>query len=161
MTNQAIRIVPTQGCFQLPLSATLVRETATLWIVKVEGQMAEWKFSKKDKLRTGSYKYDFPGHMIDILTSERVDVMGEESRAMNTIPENMKSLGMGLVSMFGCNPVVAKKLIDLRDCLRNKDLDAAHAILYDIANPLSLVKEQTEDTHDWSHFESLAEVANS
>ena len=66
MKTISISIVPTMGSYQSSKSATLIRETATLWVVQVEGEMGEWRFSKKDSLRTGFYKYYFPCYMIDI-----------------------------------------------------------------------------------------------
>ena len=65
--EMTIEIKPTQGAYQKPITAELVRETKTLIIVKPEGYMYEWRFNKSDGLRVGADKNKFPRYQIDQL----------------------------------------------------------------------------------------------
>lgn len=59
-------IVPTEGGYQKSKSAVVMDETKTLLKVRVDGELYDWKFSKKDMLRTGHYKNDFPRYRLEI-----------------------------------------------------------------------------------------------
>lgn len=65
-----VKLVPTQGGYQSVLTAILVRATKTQWIVRPNGIHYDWKFSKKDGLRTGSMKYAFPAYRIDLFKKD-------------------------------------------------------------------------------------------
>jgi hypothetical protein len=68
MTNRIQRLVmlyPTEGGYQKPLTAKLLRETRTMFVVRVEGANYDWKFSKKDMLRAGAMKNEFPRYRIE------------------------------------------------------------------------------------------------
>jgi hypothetical protein len=62
--GRELKIVPTEGAYQKEKKATLVKETPAQYLVRVEGQMYDWRFSKKDMLRTGSDKKEFPKWML-------------------------------------------------------------------------------------------------
>lgn len=66
-----VRLIPTQGGYQSALTAALIRETKTQWVVRPNGVHYDWKFSKKDGLRTGSMKYKFPAYRIDLFVNEQ------------------------------------------------------------------------------------------
>lgn len=51
---------PTQGARQKAKSGVIIDETKTLLKVRVTGEIYVWKFSKKDMLRTGHDKNQFP-----------------------------------------------------------------------------------------------------
>lgn len=64
-----IELLPTEGCYQKPRSAVLVRETQTLLIVRPDGEFYDWRFSKYDGLRTGADKEKFPRYKISTQTN--------------------------------------------------------------------------------------------
>ncbi|WP_210467466.1 hypothetical protein [Vibrio crassostreae] len=51
---------PTHGAYQKAKSGVIIDETKTLLKVRVDGEIYNWKFSKKDMLRTGYDKSQFP-----------------------------------------------------------------------------------------------------
>lgn len=55
---------PTQGAYQKQKSGVVVDETKTILKVRVEGEIYDWKFSKKDMLRTGRDKNTFPCYQL-------------------------------------------------------------------------------------------------
>lgn len=59
-----ISLTPTQGAYQRTLRARLVRETATLIVVRPDTVGHDWAFSKKDGLRTGADKNEFPRYQL-------------------------------------------------------------------------------------------------
>lgn len=59
-----VTIVPNEGGYQKPLSGVVVGETKTKWIVDVDGKYGNWEFSKRDKLRLGIHKREFPCYKI-------------------------------------------------------------------------------------------------
>ena len=63
--DRFVRLLPTQGGYQSELTAKIVRETKTLWIVRPNGSSYDWKFSKKDGYRTGAMKNEFPKYKIE------------------------------------------------------------------------------------------------
>lgn len=66
-----VKLVPTKGGYQPVLTAKLVGEGKTFWRVRPDGIHSDWKFSKKDGLRTGSMKYKFPAYRIDLFVNEQ------------------------------------------------------------------------------------------
>lgn len=65
-----VKLIPTQGGYQPVLTAKLVNEGKTFWMVRPNGVHCDWKFSKKDGLRTGSMKYAFPAYRIDLFKKD-------------------------------------------------------------------------------------------
>lgn len=64
--ERVVIIHPTQGGYQNKLTAKFVRETKTQIVVRPNGAMYDWKFSKKDGLLVGAKKYDFPRYAIEL-----------------------------------------------------------------------------------------------
>ena len=62
-----IELHPTEGGYQKVLAAVFVRETRTLLIVRPDGSTYDWRFSKKDMLRSGPMKSKFPRYRIKLL----------------------------------------------------------------------------------------------
>lgn len=71
--GRIIKLVPTYGCYQDALTARLVRDTKTQWIVRPSGVHYDWRFSKKDGLRVGVMKHAFPAYRIDLFKKESSD----------------------------------------------------------------------------------------
>ncbi|WP_347364394.1 hypothetical protein [Vibrio vulnificus] len=61
---------PTQGGYQKCKSGVVVDETKTLLKVRVEGEIYNWTFSKKDMLRTGKDKNQFPCYTLSLTDME-------------------------------------------------------------------------------------------
>ncbi len=61
-TLEAIKVMikPTEGAYQKPKAASIVRQTKTLFIVRPDDYTYNWTFSKSDMLRTGDDKHRFP-----------------------------------------------------------------------------------------------------
>lgn len=59
-------INPTQGSYQKCKSGVVVDETKTLLKVRVEGEIYNWTFSKKDMLRAGKDKNQFPCYTLSL-----------------------------------------------------------------------------------------------
>ncbi len=59
-------INPTQGGYRKCKSGVVVDETKTLLKVRVEGEIYNWTFSKKDMLRTGKDKNLFPCYTLSL-----------------------------------------------------------------------------------------------
>lgn len=68
--GRIIKLVPTYGGYQDALTARLVRDTKTQWIVRPNGVNYDWKFSKKDGLRVGVMKNEFPAYRIELFKRE-------------------------------------------------------------------------------------------
>jgi hypothetical protein len=66
LIGETITVKPTEGGYQKDKEAVIMDETKTLLMVRVDGEMYNWKFSKKDLLRTGRDKNEFPRYMLDI-----------------------------------------------------------------------------------------------
>lgn len=64
--KRLVRLLPTQGCYQKPIDARIVRETKSCFFVVPDGYMHEWKFNKADMLRTGNHKNVFPRYKLEI-----------------------------------------------------------------------------------------------
>lgn len=58
---------PTQGANQKAKSGVIIDETKTLLKVRVDGEIYTWKFSKKDMLRTGRDKSQFPRYELSFM----------------------------------------------------------------------------------------------
>ena len=58
--ERLVRLRPTEGAYQKEKTGRIFKETKTLITVSVDGVIGEWVFSKKDMLRTGAYKNEFP-----------------------------------------------------------------------------------------------------
>lgn len=71
--GQIIKLVPTQGGYQEALTSVLVRDTKTQWIVRPNGVHYDWRFSKKDGLRVGAMKHEFPAYRIELFKKESGD----------------------------------------------------------------------------------------
>lgn len=74
-TNEEIivKLVPMLGGYQVVLTAALLRETKTQWIVRPNGVNYDWRFSKKDGLRVGVMKHSFPAYRIELFKKESGD----------------------------------------------------------------------------------------
>ncbi|MBH0074013.1 hypothetical protein I6F48_00345 [Pseudoalteromonas sp. SWYJ118] len=58
-------IKPTLGCYQNSKFGVVVDETKTLLKIRVEGESYNWKFSKKDMLRTGIEMKEVPCYKLE------------------------------------------------------------------------------------------------
>lgn len=66
MLNKLCILRPTSGCYQKVIKAIIVRETKCYYFVKAYNYEfnGEWKFSKKDNLRCGNDKEEFPRYKL-------------------------------------------------------------------------------------------------
>jgi hypothetical protein len=58
-------IKPTHDSYQKSKSGVVVDETKTLLKIRVEGESYNWKFSKKDMLRTGVEMKEAPCYKLE------------------------------------------------------------------------------------------------
>ena len=64
-----VMLIPTEGAYQKPKQAKIVKETKTLITVsEIDGVFGKWVFSKRDMLRTGIHKKEFPRWKLTIAT---------------------------------------------------------------------------------------------
>jgi hypothetical protein len=59
-------INPTHDSYQNSKSGVVVDETKTRLNIHVEGEIYNWKFSKKDMLRTGIKKSEIPCYELEL-----------------------------------------------------------------------------------------------
>jgi RNase P/RNase MRP subunit p29 len=59
-------IKSTHGSYQNSSSGVVVDETKTLLKIRVEGESYNWKFSKKDMLRTGGEMNDIAYYKLEL-----------------------------------------------------------------------------------------------